>query len=334
MFVKELFNKFDDKIYMNKISDLLFKKHFKNNAHYRYGWRKLVPWSILNHLFKRKLRKRIENVFDQVRSLTPIKNLAYILLEDIYVDSDNKKDNIMSLFRRIDIEDDFVEYKELDDLLIRRFELIPTDELRRIDLNKFKVVNSFSYEFSPWEEIIGFPVYIDQDPSSEEYINSLIRILSEIVFEMTVWGWTNKSIKQQAEEMLKESNELTNERHKLLEEYDEVEVYPGQSSNGMITDDIIDDNQSTIQSLDEEVELINNPIYDYYPNYSDADVRAMFEMVLVSYSSQKKYKAYIESIEQEVLILPDSDSELYHRFNDESNKLLKENFEVYKELAK
>lgn len=290
----------------DKVADMMFDEYFKDNESYNYGFRKLLPWQVMNFFGRRRCRKNIKKVFEEVANLEPINDHAYILLDDIFIDTvKNKRHLQMSLFRKIDIDDKFSEYKELSELDMRRFETVSTEELRRIDLRKFQLVKPFSYEMSPWEEIIGFEI----GPDVMKRHNGC-EILVQIIYEMTFWGWSNKSIQKQAQDIIDESENALSTYH-----------------------EDIDDNQLDVEKNHQHEDLdevtgVDGQVYDYYPDVDDEDVRALFESELLTYERLFEYRDAIIMFNREVVLLPDD--ELFRI----SNQVINDNYSAYKELAK
>ncbi len=100
-------------------------------------------------------------------------------------------------------------------------EVVDIDSLSLAELDfflgKFEFPQSYAQDFIPWEEILGYNL-IDENVS--DYGGTIVA--AEILYEITLWGFSNSAVKNKGKELADLSNDPDSFKSMTNEEFEEL----------------------------------------------------------------------------------------------------------------
>lgn len=149
----------------------------------------------------------------QMKKIEPIKSDNDILifhkyLDDFLNDEENEFDDV-SLYYLDEIKEGFNIVKEFEEEL--DFSKLSFNEIRDFLINKTFHITSYAFEFSRWNEILGYNVHEKSMLELGE-----VASLSSVFYEMTFCGFEEEDIQEELEEIKDRANEV----HEMIENKD------------------------------------------------------------------------------------------------------------------
>ena len=262
MKVYDIFNEIGNR---SNIYRYVFDK-LNTESYYYSTLIRYLPKKIREMILNHRVKKHVDSVFEEVKSITPINDNNWVLIEGLYKDSsDGINEFELNLYRKIDIEDNFEE-KPILEKLNKEGDLSPS-VLRKLSMeNVCQSIESYGFEASPWEEIMAY------DVDNEVFINhTCSEIVSYIIFEMTYFGWSNEDVQKNTQ--------------KILDDYESEK--DDDDDDDSIHDEFLEMLEDFRNSKDNETKKPSSS--DNFPNCSDEEVIDIFEMKLLTYNNLKDY---------------------------------------------
>lgn len=142
-----------------------------------------------------------DSVFGKLRMIEPVIT-EYVILGIPYL-NDGSRTNDVCLFSKSEIKAEFTKSCVLDN--IKSIEALTNEEIETV-LQTFILPDSYGFEFSPWEEVLGYQV-------AEKNLKELggVCILARVIYEMTFFGFTEEQVdmeRKKLDEALTESEKI------------------------------------------------------------------------------------------------------------------------------